>query len=817
MKDLYEPHEYPLHLSERIRKLSTKNVLEEGSYILYWMHHAVRAHHNPALDVAILASRQNQKPLLVYQGLGGNHPYNSDRHYAFIMQGAKDVQQQLNEKGIRYCFYLSENPSSKSPLTELASQASLVITEDYPAPPFPDWTTKLLESTSAPLWVVDSHCLVPMQLVGKSFQRAFSFRAAIKTEMQKRLLKGWTPLNETPLYYSKSIEYPTIDFKQESIHELCARCRIDHSVGPVHHTIGGSTAGYKRWNLFKEHGLATYHSLRNSPLVDFPKGVSRMSAYLHYGHVSPFKLAKDAFLNNSPGSEKYLDELVVWRELAFNLCLYNANVESIRVLPKWAQETLRKHVNDPRPALYSLETLEQGETEDDLWNAAQKSLVLHGELHNNVRMTWGKALLQWAQTPQEALDLLIHLNHKYALDGSDPNSYSGLLWCLGLFDRPFSPEQPIFGSVRTRSTDHHKKRLDLTSYQAKVHKSSRSTVLNAAIIGAGISGLSAARSLLANGLQVTVFEKSRGPGGRMATRRIDSKAFDHGAQYFTVRDARFHRQVESWIQSGIVSEWDGEIGTLLRGTYLPKDVPTVRYVGTPRMSSITRHLSKDIDIRYTTRVQRVNFASRKWQLADADSIDLGSYDALIVTTPPLQALPFLDQSPSLKLQVDKVNMLPCWAAMVSFAHSLEIPFDGLFVHENPLSWICRNSNKPGRPQQEAWILHASPDWSILHLEDEPNDILHNLLTNFFETTGLIPIEPTFATAHRWRYALAEHPLQTEHLWDAELRLAICGDWCNGSRVEGAYLSGIAAAGRVIGLPVEAPEIMADLQLSFPEL
>ena len=809
--------ELPEHLVERTRALSTTHSELRGHFILYWMHHAVRSHENPALDVAVLTAHQLNLPLLVYQGLSGKHKFNSDRHHTFIMQGARDVQQQLKERGIRYAFYLSQSPSERSPLFALASQATVLITEDFPAPPFPDWIRNLALTIDTPVWTVDTSCILPMQKVGKFYSRAFAFRSNVLEEMQYRAQLEWPTIDSPPTFFSHKLDFDDVNFEQESINDLCAQCFIDHSVGPIHHTPGGSQAGYQRWNLFKEHGLSTYHKTRNNAAISSPKGVSRMSAYLHHGHVSPFKLAREAAQYKSEGSKKYLDELLIWRELAFNLCFHHQNVESVEILPPWAQSTLLAHSTDHRPKWYSMEILERGETDDELWNAAQKSLLIHGELHNNVRMTWGKALLQWTHSPQHALEVMIDLNHRYALDGSDPNSYGGLLWCLGLFDRPFTPEAPIYGAVRTRPTNHHRKRINMQSYNAKILKSPRSAPLQVAIIGAGIAGLSAARCLINNGAEVKLFEKSRGPGGRMATRRVDNFAFDHGAQYFTVRDERFHSQVSSWLQEGIVQQWQGKIGAVSKGIYEERTVSTARYVGAPRMSAVTRRMASGLDILYNTRILKTSYHAGHWHLNTENQEEFGRFDALVITTPPPQALPFLDSSPSLLEQIKQVNMQPCWAVMASFNTSLAIPFDGIFIKDNPLSWASRNNSKPGRPEAESWILHASPDWSTVHLESDADHILERLLSAFEEATGQEIPKPIFAKAHRWRYALAKNPIEVECLWDGEKNRAVCGDWCNNSRVEGAYLSGVAAAGRIAGIPDETPKTMQDVQLSFPGL
>ena len=283
----------------------------------------------------------------------------------------------------------------------------------------------------------------------------------------------------------------------------------------------------------------------------------------------------------------------------------------------------------------------------------------------------------------------------------------------------------------------------------------------------------------------------------MATRRVDELAFDHGAQYFTARDPRFHKEVTSWLAEGHAQEWHGSIGVARHGLFEPKEASPIRYVGTPRMSAITRHMATNLDITFNTRVHAAELDSNRWLLFDENQSKLGCFDALIITTPPLQALPFLAQFPSLKKEVVHAKMLPCWAAMVSFEYPLSIPHDGLFVQNSALSWICRNNSKPGRPQIESWVLHGSPEWSTRHVELEAPEALARLVTAFSKATGLDMPSPVFAKAHRWRYAIAESPLHLGCLWDKDNKLAVCGDWCNGSRIEGAFLSGVAAADRIV--------------------
>ncbi len=808
------PDALPTHLRERTRVLNAAEAAQEASYVLYWMHHAVRADENPALDAAVYMAHQLNLPLRVYQGLAGNHAFNSDRHHTFILEGARDVARALAAQGITYHFFLGQDPTVPSPLPTLCNSAALVITEDFPAPPFPRWYRSLASRINAPFWAVDSHCVMPMQQAGKFYSRAFQFREAHAAAFELRVSQPWPARTVDAAAYTGPVAFDALDLETADIAALCASCAIDHAVGPVPHTRGGSTAGYQRWDLFKAHGLAAYAKLRNDAVVMPPRGVSRLSPYLHHGHVSPFRIAREAAAANNSGAKKFLDELLIWRELAFNLCFYKKTVEDLSVLPGWASDTLTRHANDTRPSIYTWETLARAQTGDTLWDLAQQSLLIHGELHNNVRMTWGKAILQWAPDAATALKWMIDLNHRYALDGSDPNSYAGLLWCLGLFDRPFSPETPIYGSLRPRSTSNHAQRIDLNQYRRKVQMPARTEQLSVAIIGAGIAGLAAGRTLSDHGLHVTLFDKARGPGGRMATRRHTPYAFDHGAQYFTARDERFQRYVQSWVAAGHAAPWEGRLAVAKQGTLTPKAQSLPRYVGVPRMSALTRHLANGLDIQLQIRIAKVERNHEGWQLTDTEARDLGQFDVVLVTTPPAQSLPLLADAPDMHQQIVWVKMKPCWALMATFETALPLPYDGLFIHEHTVSWAARNSSKPGRPAGESWVIHASPAWSDEHLERTKEDVAPEILAAFFEATGIAAQEPIHVQAHRWRYALAENPLDAGCLWDDDLRIGVCGDWCNNSRVEGAFLSGMAAAGRVLGLPDTGKPASVGIQQSL---
>jgi photolyase PhrII len=785
----------PDHIATRIRADSSTAVAKGGQFVLYWMHNALRGHENPALDAALLAAEQLGLPVFVYQGLSERYRFASDRHHAFILQGARDAHLELASRGIGSAFHL-ERPGHRGPhLRTLATRAALVVTEDMPVDPIVGWVRGLQETVAVPIWRVDTACVVPMNRVGRAYDRAFAYRDATRMLLEKQLTMPWPEQpNPRDRFIPTDLPFEPLDLATADISAAIAPCAIDHGVGPIPHTVGGSRAGYARWESFKATRLRRYADDRNNALLD---GVSRMSAYLHYGMVSPLRIAREAALIRGPGAEKYLDELLVWRELAYAFCRYRPDHESLTALPRWAVETLRAHETDPRPALYDWETLARGRTGDRLWDAAQTSLLMQGELHNNVRMTWGKAFLNWTATAADALRLMIDLNHRYALDGRDPASYGGLLWCLGQFDRPHHPTRPVYGTVRVRPTQEQAARLDPDRYFAKVSRPWRDPMPRVAVIGAGVSGLLCARTLVDHGFPVTVFDKGRNPGGRLATRRIDTGlSFDHGAQYFTVRDADFARFVQAWQQQGRVEEWRGRIVKLEAGRVVDTSSQR-RYVGVPGMSALAAHLASDLVVQQETQITQMSQTSGIWELTDRAGNRYGPFEFVVVAVPAPQAVPLIAPHP-VASQIATVPMLPCWATLVAFEQRYDVPWDGAFVDNSPLSWVCRNSSKPGRPEQpDCWVLHASPEWSATHLEEPAETIGPQLLTELAASTGSPTPPPSYITSHRWRYSLGSEPTAHRALFDAASRLVVCGDWLSAGRIEGAFQSGIAAAGHIL--------------------
>jgi len=314
-----------------------------------------------------------------------------------------------------------------------------------------------------------------------------------------------------------------------------------------------------------------------------------------------------------------------------------------------------------------------------------------------------------------------------------------------------------------------------------------------AVVGAGISGLACGTALAAVGIPVIVLEKSRGPGGRMSTRRTAESAFDHGAQYFTVRDDRFRAVVDEWVAAGIVERWRGRIVTLPNeaGSDPVRDNGTPRYVGVPGMSAVTRTLSEGLGLRTGCRIVSGERRRARWWLDVEDGSRLGPYRALVLAIPAPQAVTLLRAVDELRARVAAVDLAGCWAVMLGYPRRLPPSWDGAFVNDGPLSWIARNNSKPGRPAAEAWVLHGSPSWSETHMEEPAEAVIEALVAEFGRIVGDRLPSPTLALAHRWRFALPREPLDAPFLFDDVEAVGVCGDWCGGPRVEGAYLSGLA--------------------------
>lgn len=779
-------------LTERV-ELGAPAPRLEGAFIIYWLRVAMRAHENPALDVALALAAHLKKPVFVYQGLSERSPYASDRLHTFMLEGARDAQRALRERGLGAVFHLERGGHRLASLLHLAKQAAVVVTDAMPVEPLLRLDAAV--ANVAPLWHVDASCVAPLWRFKQPVERAFEFRALADPVWRDALTSPWRDLESSARAFLPELPFEPLDLEHADLPALVASCDVDHGVGPVHHTPGGTAAGELRWSRFVENGLDDYARTRNDPLA---AGTSRMSAYLHFGQVSPFTLAREARAHRSAGADAFLNELLTWRELAWHFCWHHPNHGQVDALPAWARATLRAHERDRRPMLPSWETLARAQTGDPLWDAAQRQLLTHGELPNAVRMTWGKALLSWTRTASEALALLVDLNHRYALDGQDPASYGGLLWCLGALDRRFTPEVPILGQVRPRPLDAQAKQLDVAEYARRTRRPTRGQPLTVAIVGAGVAGAAAARTLLDAGHVVTLFDEGPRAGGRLSTRRDPPFRFDLGAPCFTVSDERFARWARAWWQERVIAEWKPRVATLI-GPVAPQ---VVRLVGVPGMSALVSRLLLDLDVRFDTEVGQVVRDGERWRLATMAGVTLGEFEALVLAVPAPRAARLIDAAAfDVAARLREVQFAPSQVLLAAFDESLDLDWDLATSGVGPLATLVRESSKPERSPEhgERWVFHATAQWSQRHLEDAPDSVVAQLLDAVFATTGARPATPRFVTMHRWRLAAVTRPLGEDCLFDARRQVGACGDWCRGGGVEAAFLSGVAAAARLNAL------------------
>lgn len=322
------------------------------------------------------------------------------------------------------------------------------------------------------------------------------------------------------------------------------------------------------------------------------------------------------------------------------------------------------------------------------------------------------------------------------------------------------------------------------------------TIKHIAIIGAGIAGLSCATVLKQADLRVSIFDKSKGPAGRMSTRRGESWECDHGAQYFTARDADFRAEVLRWESAGVAGIWRPRIKVFDGKSLKDSESALERFVGIPRMTSPARFISDDLNLTCQTTIQEIQKSPDGWLLRSAErSWLVDHFDAVILALPAPQATTLLEtQSTDFAAVAKCANMRGAWAMMLRYAAPLDLPFDAVFVNDEPLRWLARNSSKPGRGGDETWLLHANAEWSEARLEDEADSVANVLLAAFARLGGPAP---QAWSVHRWRYADTEPALEVGFLWNDITGIGLCGDWLNGGKVQGAWVSGRELGQRVV--------------------
>ncbi|MBN2130598.1 MAG: deoxyribodipyrimidine photo-lyase [Sedimentisphaerales bacterium] len=429
----------------------------EGRYVLYWMQAAQREEYNHALEYAVERANDLKKPVVVVFGLTAAFPEANERHYRFMLEGLRETQEALRDRGIQMAVR-AESPVACIP--RVAKDACLVVVDAGHLRIQRQWRAQVAERLRCAFHEVETNLIVPVEEAAeKENFSAGTFRPRIGKKLDKYQQK----LKRRRV----RAESPSLELEDLSLGDLDAvleRLKIDGTVGGVDSFRGGTREAKRRLRAFVQSRLDEYPERRNDPNVE---AVSGLSPYLHFGQISPLYIALQVRATSSRGKEAYLEELIVRRELSFNFVYYCHEYDSFECLPPWAKRTLNYHSRDKREYVYSREDLEAGRTHDAYWNAAQKEMVLTGKMHGYMRMYWGKKILEWTPSPQEGFQIALYLNNKYELDGRDPNGFAGVAWCFGKHDRAWQ-ERPVFGKIRYMNAAGLKRKFDPDAYARKV-------------------------------------------------------------------------------------------------------------------------------------------------------------------------------------------------------------------------------------------------------------------------------------------------------------------------------------------------------------
>ena len=426
-------------MQNRITALNN-NPVQNGDYVLYWMQSSQRAENNHALELAIKKANNLDQPLVVFFALTADFPEANARHYYFMLEGLKEVQEKLRAREIKMIIRQTPPPQG---VKELASKASLVVTDCSYIKVTQEWREEVAQAISCPLLRVESDLIIPIEEASdKEEYAAYTLRKKINEKLDDYLI----PVSKNKIKLS-SLELNLTGLDLDNVEKLIEKLNLDRKVRKSPIFTGGNSEAQKYLTDFLANKLDQYSELSNDPTAD---GLSHLGPYLHFGQISPLHIVLEAKKKeDSSGLEDFLDQIIVRRELSMNFVYYNQNYDGQLedILPNWAYETLEEHSSDLREYTYSREEFEKAETHDHYWNAAQLEMIATGKMHGYMRMYWGKKILEWTAKPQTAYNITLYLNNKYSLDGRDPNSFAGVAWCFGKHDRAWQ-ERDIFGKVR---------------------------------------------------------------------------------------------------------------------------------------------------------------------------------------------------------------------------------------------------------------------------------------------------------------------------------------------------------------------------------
>ncbi|MFB0561950.1 MAG: deoxyribodipyrimidine photo-lyase [Candidatus Lokiarchaeia archaeon] len=441
---------------KRLRVL--KEAERKAGPVAYCMSRDQRVQDNWALLFAQEQALRSKAPLAVVFCLVPKFLEATIRHYGFMLKGLQELERNSIEKNIQF-YLLTGSPEEEIPKFVAEYGIGVLISDFSPLKITRDWKKSVVEKIDVPFYEVDTHNIVPCWMASpKQEYGAYTIRPKINRALPE-FLEEFPNLRKHPIPWKYEAE--STDWNK-----IIKNLRVDQSVMEVDWINSGEKAARRALSNFLENKLSVYDEQRNDPTMD---GQSNLSPYLHFGQISAQRVALEVQKSGAykKSKEAFLEELIVRRELSDNFCFYNSNYDSFEGFPDWAKKTLNEHRRDPREYIYSLKEFERAQTHDDLWNAAQMEMVRKGKMHGYMRMYWAKKILEWTESPEEALKIAIHLNDRYELDGRDPNGYVGAAWSIGgVHDRAWK-EREIFGKIRYMSYNGMKSKFNIKAYIEK--------------------------------------------------------------------------------------------------------------------------------------------------------------------------------------------------------------------------------------------------------------------------------------------------------------------------------------------------------------
>ena len=459
----------PEALRLRTRALNGNAIRPKRAYVLCWLQQALRATDNPAIDAAVTLANGLGLPCLVYHGIREDYPYASDRLHAFLIGASRTLETGLKDRGIGTVNYLARpSHEEKGLVYRLAEDAACVVTDDHPLFVARWQADRFAARTEAAVFAVDAARMVPLAALPDDIRTTKGFRAAHKPLRDEAFAVPDDVAPDRPPYDGALPFAPDrlASRRAATVETWIAECRIDHTLPPVPRF----EASVKRLNELMTRLIDTvlpvYKWRRNNPADD--ASASLLSPYLHFGMVGPRAIARRVGEADASASTKwkFLDEMLTWREwFAYRAATHEAPT-SWATLPESGRRTLEEHADDPRPDLYPIADLIHGRTDDETWNAAQKQFLIDGYMHNNLRMYWGKAILQWTPDPRTAWSTALYLNDRLSLDGRDPATYGNMVWVFGQGRRAYR-ESPIYGWVMPKYDTALRRRAGVPEWLAR--------------------------------------------------------------------------------------------------------------------------------------------------------------------------------------------------------------------------------------------------------------------------------------------------------------------------------------------------------------